>query len=283
MKGIGNKYISLTGEEEDRRLELQNKGLYQFDHEIYRKTLAQYRDPAVLDIGCGTGKMIHGMLGDIPSYRLFGVDEVDRQINIAKELFPDGHFYCLNVEDAQFFTEMAKIIREENISGFDVINCSMVILHLKDPVGILTGIHSLLSEKGTLIIRDIDDGLHFVWPDDEGLFQHYYDICARDARLGDRHCGRKLFHYLKRAGFSSIRLEKEGLSTEDLDDRMVLYDMFIPTTLHYMEQRYNENPDNAQWKDDFFWFRDNIDKMKQSFERDDFISSAGFVSFTAKK
>ena len=50
-----------------------------------------------------------------------------------------------------------------------------------------------------------------------------------------------------------------------------------------MEQRYNESPENEQWKEDYYWFRDNIDKMKQSFSKDDFISSAGFMSFTAKK
>ena len=282
MKGIGNKYISLTGEEEDKRLELQNRCLYCFDHEIYEKTFGQYTDPVILDIGCGTGNMIHGMLKGISPFRLFGVDEVERQISIAGKNYPSDHFYSLDVESASFFREMRKIMDDNDISGYDVINCSMVILHLKDPIGILSGLRTLLSDDGTIIIRDIDDGLHFVWPD-EDLFQKYYDVCARDTRLGDRHCGRKLFHYLKKAGFSKICLEKEGLSTSELEDKMILYDIFIPSTFHYMEQRYNESPENEQWKEDYYWFRDNIDKMKQSFSKDDFISSAGFMSFTAKK
>ena len=283
MKESDNKYISLTGEEEDKRLELQNKGLYCFDHDIYRKTFEQYENPAVLDIGCGTGKMIHGMLHDIPAYRLFGVDEAARQIDLAKKTFPSGNFYNLNVESGSFFENIKEIMRANEISGFDVVNCSMVILHLKDPVGILSEIRSILSKKGTLIIRDIDDGIHFVWPDDEDIFRKYYEVCARDTRLGDRHCGRKLFYYLKKAGFSKICLEKQGLSTADLEDKMILFEMFIPTTLHYMEQRYLESPENEQWKNDYFWFRDNIGKMRKSFEEDEFISSAGFISFTAKR
>ena len=277
-----SKYISLTGEEEDKRLELQNRGLFYFDHDVYKRTFKQYPEPVILDIGCGTGRMIHTMLSDTQSYRLFGVDDVARQIELAQKTFPDGHFFNLDVESESFFGKLEEIMKDNEITGFDVVNCSMVILHLKDPVDILTRVRSILSDNGTLIIRDIDDGIHFAWPDDEDLFKHFYDICARDARLGDRHCGRKLYHYLKKAGFRRVCLEKEGLSTADMDDKMLLYEMFVPNTLHYMEQRYHESPENEQWKNDYFWFRDHIDKMKAAFEKEDFISSAGFISFTAK-
>jgi SAM-dependent methyltransferase len=276
-----SKYTSLTGEEEDRRLSVQNKALYFFDHDIYRRTFEKYSDPAILDVGCGSGNMIRSVLSDVSKFRLFGVDEVERQILLAKEAYPSGHFYALDVEAGDFFPSMEKIMEENGVKGFDVINCSMIILHLKDPVSFLSKLRLLLSENGTLIIRDVDDGIHFSWPDPDNCFRKFCEVIARDDRMGDRHCGRKIFDYLTKAGYSKIKHEKEGLSTADVDDRMLLFNLFFPDMINYMKQRLVDFPDNEQWKKDYQWFCENYDLMKNAFDTEGFIFSIGFMSFTA--
>ena len=107
-------------------------------------------------------------------------------------------------------------------------------------------------------------------------------MLEKDVRTGDRHCGRKIYSYLTNAGFQNIQLNKAGLASTSLKNKMLLYDLAIPALLHQFEQRHLEAPDNKQWKEDFEWFRDNIVAMKDSFDKEDFIFAAGFMNFTAE-
>ena len=279
---IPSKYTSLTGQQENRRLDIQNRALGHFDRDIYLNILGKYCQPIILDVGCGTGTMMSHILADIPSHFYVGIDKMPQQIELARRNVQDGIFRTADVEREGFLSTMKTIMEECGIKCFDVINCSMVIMHLTDPISVLAHLKPLLGPGGTLIVRDIDDGLQYAWPDAGGRFARLFDIIALDTRMGDRHCGRKIFSYLKNAGFQTVRLNRAGLSTASIDDKLLLYELAIPTLLHYMEQRHLKEPDNAQWKVDYEWFRDNIYAMEQSFHKDDFIFSAGFMNFTAE-
>lgn len=277
-----SKYTTLTGVEEDQRLDVQNSVLCHFDRDVYDKVLRKKDCPAILDVGCGTGNMMQKMLEDIASYKLIGVDKVERQIHIAEKVQTSGRFLTLDVEQEDFASLIRPVMEEEGIGGFDVINCSMVVLHMQNPVDALSQLRTLLAPNGTVVVRDIDDGLQYAWPDPERRFEKLFMMLKKDVRTGDRHCGRKIFSYLTNAGFRNIQLNKVGLATPSLKDKMLLFDMAIPTLLHYYEQRHIDAPDNKQWKEDFEWFRDNIAAMKVSFGKEDFIFSAGFMNFTAE-
>lgn len=71
----------------------------------------------------------------------------------------------------------------------------------------------MLSEDGIIIIRDIDDGLNFAFPDDENVFERIYKICDENETSGLRRNGRRIYTNLVLAGFRNITLEKEGLSS----------------------------------------------------------------------
>ena len=225
--------------------------------------------------------MIQRMLEGVASYKLIGVDKVERQIHIAEERHASGRFLTLDVEQEDFASLIRPVMEEEGIGGFDVINCSMVVLHMQDPVSALSRLRTLLAPNGTVVVRDIDDGLQYAWPDPERRFEKLFMMLEKDVRTGDRHCGRKIFSYLTNAGFQNIQLNKVGLASTSLKDKMLLFDMAIPTLLHYSEQRHLDAPSNIQWKNDFEWFRDNIAAMKDSFGKEDFVFSAGFMNFTA--
>lgn len=225
--------------------------------------------------------MIQRMLEGVASYKLIGVDKVERQVHIAEERHASGRFLILDVEQEDFASLIRPVMEEEGIGGFDVINCSMVVLHMQDPVSALSRLRTLLAPNGTVVIRDIDDGLQYAWPDPERRFEKLFMMLEKDVRTGDRHCGRKIYSYLTNAGFQNIQLNKVGLASTSLKEKMLLFDMAIPTLLHYSEQRHLDAPSNIQWKNDFEWFRDNIAAMKDSFGKEDFVFSAGFMNFTA--
>lgn len=277
-----SQYTTLTGVEEDQRLDVQNSVLCHFDRDVYDNVFREKGCPAILDVGCGTGNMIQKMLEGIASYKLIGVDKVERQIHIAEKTQTSGRFLILDVEQEDFTSLIRPVMEEEGIDGFDVINCSMVMLHMQNPVGALSRLRTLLAPNGTVVVRDIDDGLQYAWPDPERRFEKLFMMLEKDVRTGDRHCGRKIYSYLTNAGFRNIQLNKVGLATPSLKDKMLLFDMAIPTLLHYYEQRHLDAPNNIQWKEDFEWFRDNIVAMKESFAKEDFVFSAGFMNYTAE-
>ncbi|MBR0304052.1 MAG: methyltransferase domain-containing protein [Bacteroidales bacterium] len=281
-KTMISQYTTLTGVEEDQRLDVQNSVLGHFDRDVYDKVFKKKNCPAILDVGCGTGNMMQKMLEGIASYKLIGVDKVERQIHIAEKTHTSGRFLILDVEKEDFASLIRPVMEEESIGGFDVINCSMVVLHMQNPVGALSRLRTLLAPNGTLVVRDIDDGLQYAWPDPERRFEKLFKMLEKDVRTGDRHCGRKIYSYLTNAGFQNIQLNKIGLASTSLKNKMLLFDMAIPTFLHYYEQRHLDAPDNIQWKEDFEWFRDNIVAMKDSFGKEDFVFSAGFMNYTAE-
>ena len=274
-------YTKLTGEEEDRRLQLQNHAVRYFDESVYRRVFGQYAAPRILDVGCGNGDMITYMTDESPACTIWGIDIVKRQIELAAERHPEGHFHVLDIEQDCFLEEMHDHMGAEGISGFDVINCSMVLMHLADPVGALKKLKSILADGGTLIVREVDDGIQRAFPDPENRFGKLLDIIAGDNRLGDRHCGRKVYSYLKNAGFSLVRLEKEGLSNISIPDRKLLYEMAIPAFFDYMKSRTENEPDNTEYRKAYEWYAANLDEISKSFEREDFFISLGFMSFTA--
>ncbi|MCR5660853.1 MAG: methyltransferase domain-containing protein [bacterium] len=281
MQPLHSQYIKLTGDEEDRRLQLQNRALQYFDEDVYRRAFRNYASPLILDVGCGTGDMISGMTDGNPDCKIFGIDIMQRQIDRATKQYPQGKFAVLNIEQDSFLKDMRQWLDAEGVQGFDVISCSMILLHLSDPVKALAKLRALLNKGGVLIVREIDDGLQYAWPDPEGLFKKCAQLFAGFDRLGDRHCGRKVYSYLKNAGFRYVRIEKEGLSSTSIPGRKLLFEMIFPPFMNHMKQRSENEPENIQYREAYEWCANNISKIQNFFDREDFAFSMGFMSFTA--
>ena len=280
-EALTSTYTELTGEREDRRLQLQNQALHHFDEDVYRRVLSSYVAPCVLDVGCGNGDMIAGLTAGVPGCRVFGIDCMRRQIDMAAARHPEGSFSLMDLEGDSFAEDLCGWMDAEGIERFDVINCSMVLMHLCNPTHVLRNLRSVLADGGTLIVREVDDGLQLAYPDPDGRFKKLFAIFEGDTRMGDRHCGRKVPSYLSDAGYGNVRLEKEGLSNLDVPDGMLLYEMAIPSFLEYMKDRALADPDTSAYREAYDWFADNIDEMRNCFSSDAFFFSVGFVNFTA--
>ena len=280
-EALTSTYIELTGEREDRRLQLQNQALRHFDEDVYRKVLSRYAAPRVLDVGCGNGDMIADLTAGVPSCRVFGIDCMRRQIDMAAARHPESRFCVMDLEGDSFAEDLRGWMDSEGIERFDVINCSMVLMHLLNPTRVLRSLRPFLAGGGTLIVREVDDGLQLAYPDPDGRFKRLFAIFESDTHMGDRHCGRKVPSYLSDAGYGNVRLEREGLTNLDVPDGMLLYEMAIPAFLEYMKDRALAAPDASSYREAYDWFADNIDEMRSCFVSDAFFFSVGFVSFTA--
>lgn len=271
---------------EDERLKLQNELLHTFDNDVYQRVLHEYVNPTVLDVGCGTGDMLVPKLSLHTPSCFIGMDRSDKQITIAKQKYSldNYHFFTQDVTSDDFETSLQAYMEEANVSSFDIINISMLLLHLKEPVKLLSILKKYISENGTVIIRDIDDGLNFAYPNPNNAFDRIYKMCDHDEQSGSRRNGRQVYHDLKCAGFTSVTLECQGLSSDTMnnDQKEALFHMYFPFTLENARIMMDKYPWKNEYKEDYLWYKNEFDNIHALFSKPEFIFSLGFVTYTAK-
>ena len=273
---------------EDERLKIQNNLLDFFDKDIYKRVFDCYETPAILDVGCGTGKMILSKINNLKTFSYLGVDKSRKRINSAIELNHDMeniHFYEMDVEAENFTTEIHTLMKKLNIDGFDIINISMLLLHLRKPDNLLYALNECLSDRGTLVIRDIDDGLNFAYPDPTNAFERIYKICNNDEQSGNRRNGRQIFNNLKKAGFKNIKLERQGLNSIGMSEREkeCFFQMYFPFTKDNCKLMSEKYPWNTEYREDSIWYEANYNDIRELFLQPDFVFSLGFMTYTATK
>ena len=284
-------YTQLYSEDnkEKRRLKTQQNLLKEFDASTYKKVIESYDDLYVLDIGSNNGDFIMDRMGKSDKIRLLVGLEVDsasvEQANKKYGVEGKIAFYTQNIEDSSLQDKIEDILDSFGVERFNVINISMVLLHLKTPYRLLKALRGFLAKGGIIIIKDIDDGLNLAYPDEDGSFERVIGICAKNETSGYRYSGRQIYTLLKHAGYVDVRLEKMGLNTMgmDYDERSAFFDTyfsFIIEDLKFMAEKY---PNDKKIKEDYEWYSKNYETMEERFQSDDFFFNLGFVMYTAKK
>ena len=281
------KSAYFSSERENVRLKLQTTLLRKFDGDIYSNILEKYESPDILDVGCGNGDMIFDRLRNYThNYRLIGIEKDPDKAREAEEKYSSdtNFFYSKDVEDSDFSDELNEIMSSRQIAQFDIINISMLLLHLKSECSLLRKLRRILKPNGIIIVKDIDDGINFAYPDDEQAFDRIYAICDNNETSGERKNGRQVYTNLYRAGFRRIELLKSGFSTiglnyEEKEAFWGMYFKFILGDIQWMRDKY---PENIEIAEDCEWYMDNYDELFEAFMRDDFVFSLGFQIYTAQ-
>ena len=282
------KSAYFTSQRETDRLAQQTKLLRKFDGDIYHKVFNEYQKPDILDVGCGNGSMIFDRLnGYCQAFRLIGVERDETKVKEAFSKFgsPCVSFIETDVEGSEFIDRLTEKMHEMGIEGFDIINISMLLLHLKSDCSLLRKLRRLLKSDGTIIIEDIDDGINYAYPDEGNMFERIYRICDNNETSGERRNGRQIYTNLHRAGFRKIELKKSGFTTiglnyEEKETFWDIYFKFIYGDIHWMQEKY---PANADIAEDCNWYTENYEDIFEAFMKDDFIFSLGFQIYAAKK
>lgn len=284
-----NTYFFYEDKKERRRLKIQQDLMREFDSEIYEKIKTSYKTLKILDIGSNNGDFVMDRLEDGDNVeKLIGLEYDEQSVQAANDKYGIKDkitFYKLDLEDEYFVSDLEDIIDEQKIDKFNVINISMVLLHLKSPYKLLKSLRKFLTDDGALIIKDIDDGLNLAYPDEKGEFARVVDICKKNETSGFRESGRQIYTLLNRAGYKNVKLEKQGLSTAGMDyeQRSALFDTyfsFILEDLKIMKERY---PDDKRIAADYDWYNSSYDDLEEKFQDDAFFFSLGFMIFLAQK
>lgn len=102
----------------------------------------------ILEIGCNEGynlKAIHDMF---PKVECYGIDIMQEVIDTAKEKFPEGHFFQMNIED--FHNDFLSLFYDK----FDYILLPDVLEHLTCPYEIMQYVvRPMLKSDGKVFIN----------------------------------------------------------------------------------------------------------------------------------
>ena len=104
-----------------------------------------YQNGLMLDVGCGEGRHIFGVMQDYPDMRCIGLDMDKDSLNKAEE----GYEYFESISNAgvDFLKGSAYSLPFPN-NSFDLIVCSEVLEHLHEYNDAVREIHRVLKPGG---------------------------------------------------------------------------------------------------------------------------------------
>lgn len=284
-----NTYFAYEDVKEKKRLKIQQNLMKQFDRDAYKKAVDSFDELYVLDIGSNNGDFVMDRIGKSDKVKLLVGLEYDRESVIAanEKYGIEGKiaFYEQNVEADDLEDRLFDILDRAGVEKFNLINISMVMLHLKNPYRLLKVIRPFLEKGGMIIIKDIDDGYNLAYPDPKGEFARVVEICAKNDTSGYRHSGRQIYTLLKHAGYIDVCLEQCGLSTVgmDYDERSALFDTYFSFIIEDLKIMIEAYPNDTEIRDDYEWYRKIYDDLEERFQDEAFYFNLGFVLYTARK
>ncbi len=250
---------------EIKRLKTQMQLFCEYEQPIYQKLLVK-NNLCVLDIGSNNGKK---------TTEKFGVPCVDKVIGLEyhKGLshFAEKHygsekfsFYQSNVEDEDFTEFVGNIMREKNISGFDIINMSLVLMHLKNPGALLSRLKPLLNPGGKLVILEADDSASYLKPDENSLLKEFFRILSTDKFAGDRRLATELDVLLKKCGYACVESNELNVSATGKEKRKKkdIYDVFFSYLLPDIKILLKQDPLNKDYLSGKEWLAEHGKELK---------------------
>ncbi len=220
----------------------------------------------VLDIGSSNGAKTAEKF-DRPNVRaVVGFEYHESLAKYAEEHYGSEKFsfYPSNVEDSSFEQQLKTVMYEKGIEGFDVINMSLVLSHLKDPQEFLRKIKGFLNFGGRLFIMEVDDSSARLEHDEKGFFREFLDMLRIDVFAGDRTISQRMETMLKDEGYQNIAVTTSYISAgeEDTQKKKDIYKVFfsyLEPDLKALLKAEPSNPDYIRCKQ---WLQSNADELK---------------------
>lgn len=288
IKVFKNTYYNYDYENERNRLELQQKLILDIDLPIYKRITKNKSDLTLLDVGCGLANSISTRIDLLNKTKkvinkVVGLEYDPKTVEEAKKLHPDFSLYQIDVEDDQFEKKLEKICLTENIDSFDVINISLLLLHLENPFKVLSILCRFLKPNGVVFIRDVDDGFTYGYPDNDHLVEKLVGIVEKTETAGYRRSGRRIAFYLKQLDFKFIERANLGMSSRDMDKKQkeAFFDMCVPWIIDDIEQMTKKYPDSREWKNNLEWANKSVELLHERFFEDNYIYNLGTIIYIA--
>ncbi|NJR31617.1 MAG: methyltransferase domain-containing protein [Chamaesiphon sp. CSU_1_12] len=190
---------------EERRFQRQEI-MQPIEEKLWKQANIAAANP-ILDIGCGIGRTTRAMAIDNPHSHIIGIDSSAKIVNLAQN---SGH----NLPNLDFkIGNIERLNLPDNYS--DLVFIRLLIQHLDRPLTALSEIYRVLKPGGRICILDSDDAWFSLYPEPPSFSQFRQTMADwQQSQGGDPYVGRKLGYYLQQAGFTSININVETISSD---------------------------------------------------------------------
>ncbi|HAJ80781.1 MAG TPA: methyltransferase type 11 [Fibrobacteres bacterium] len=186
---------------EIKRLDAQVNLFWNVESEYYKR-VGVGNCTALVDLGCGTGRLLKHLADLFPDLTLTGVETDASLIDIAKFAFAGNGRVPSFINSSVQNTMLPDAL-------FDVAVLRLVLEHLPDPDKAILEARRILKPGGKIIAIDNDFDFHVrTWPGIPKLDDYYMAYCAaRERQGGHPRIGRRLPELLLKAGFLNVNLD----------------------------------------------------------------------------
>lgn len=206
---------------EQTRLRLQAESTLAFDRQVVGVARSRMADTAPLfaiDLGCSDGEVTASLLtSELGFARVLGVDREEDAIARANQR-GQSHldFVVMDLEDPQLVPRLEHWLRSNRGEHFSLVFSALTLHHLASPIRLLRNLRHLMAPRTAMVVRGFDDASMMLFPDPEERVERIVELTARQPGVSDRYNGRRLYHWLYRAGFRDIQLMTSLRTTADL-------------------------------------------------------------------
>ena len=271
-------------EMELKRLVTQGRLLSGYEQPIYQKIIAGRSGLTLLDVGCNNGWKTKERFLNKDFEKIIGIDCLGSLVAQAKEEFEDEvfSFYTCDVTEENFAENLRQIMYKENVQAFDVIHCSFILMHTRNPEDILKRLKEFLAPEGQLILIEADDTESVMSPDEDGLFRKWVEILSTDLYAGNRNMGVELPRLLSDSGYTDIKSEctkvcSSGQEKQKKEDMFEIFCSYLPEDLALLKEQ------NSSYEKEWEWVQKNFDKLRQRMTDDATAVSVGVRICTCAK
>ena len=264
---------------EIERLNAQEELLWKAQLPFYSGFL-NGEDMMILDIGCSDGYKTVKEFDRDNVRKVLALDSAPEAVSKAKANCGNEKF-CFemgNVEDADFEDRLIDLMKKYDIEAFDVVHLSLVVLHLKDPVRVLSILKKYIGKGGRIVIVEADDDKAALSPDDYYL-RKYNSLLKIDPYMGNRECANNMYTWLNKAGYCSIHDTYVYAQGKDTATKKAMFDIYFSSLPVDFEDLCIDDPSNEDYRMAKDWLDENIDNIYEYLLQEKTVFSFGVSIF----
>lgn len=221
----------LESSSEFERLEKQSQN-DAYDCSVELSEYTPKKNAIILDAGCGSGLVSRYLAETYSHTKVTGADFSEDRVRQARE-------HSKGIKNLNFQTENLNRLSFDH-SHFDTVVCRYVLEHLSkdDLPRTLREFYRCLRPNGKIVAIDVDGFIYNLFPQTELVSKVIAELIAKQPL--DMHIGRKLPHFMVKAGFENItwRIDTQSFQGERLQTELQLikerFDQAMPFLISFL-------------------------------------------------
>lgn len=280
------RYYYDEDEQEKHRLRTEDALLSRYEMPVVKKLLEGKRDVVCLDVN---------VLNPKRAFQRFDYPEISKVIALTynEDVAAAGNrdkdndnlkFFTTQFEADDFEDQLEECLDEMGVDGIDFVCLSMAIMDFKKPFRVLQAIQSYLNDDAVMIVRDIDDGAVFAYPDTNGHFKKMQSYYIHNKYSGFRYTGRQVYSLVRKMEPKSVCLERYGVNTSDMSrrDKKALFECWFSFIPNDFGRMLREDPACTIAKEVVDFCKEYYDDLNEEFFSGDTLFSSGYVIYSVK-